>query len=61
MFLPIQRAYYSLSAKWSETPEIFVWTAPPPSYSLDTTSPVAALTRGGPPRKIVPFPFTIIF
>ena len=26
----------------------------------ETSSPVAALTRGGPPRKIVPVPLTII-
>lgn len=46
IFLPMKRASYSVSAKWSETPEILVCTAPPPSYSLVTTSPVAALTSG---------------
>ena len=30
-----------------------------PRSSADTISPVAALTNGGPPKKIVPFPFTI--
>jgi len=34
---------------------------PPPRASLVTTYPVAALTKGGPPRKIVPLPLTIIF
>ena len=32
--------------------------APPRSSAL-TSSPVAALTRGGPPRKIVPVPRTM--
>ena len=36
-----------------------VCTSAPPSSSAVTSSPVAAFTRGGPPRKIVPRPFTI--
>src|SRR5438093_341377 len=32
-----------------------VWTSPPPSSSAVTSSPVAARTRGGPPRKMVPW------
>ena len=30
-----------------------------PKSSAETTSPVAAFTRGGPPRKMVPVPLTI--
>src|SRR2546429_203396 len=37
-----------------------VWTSAPPSSSAVTSSPVAAFTSGGPPRKIVPLPFTMI-
>ena len=35
-------------------------TSAPPSSSAVTSSPVAAFTSGGPPRKIVPVPRTII-
>jgi hypothetical protein len=41
------------------TPETFVWRSPPPRSSALTSSPVAAFTSGGPPRKIVPIPRTI--
>ena len=41
------------------TPEIAVWTSPPPRSSALTSSPVAAFTSGGPPRKIVPVPRTM--
>jgi len=36
-----------------------VCTSAPPSSSAVTSSPVAAFTNGGPPRKIVPVPLTI--
>ena len=36
-----------------------MWTSAPPSSSAVTSSPVAAFTSGGPPRKIVPVPRTI--
>ena len=36
-----------------------MWTSAPPSSSAETSSPVAAFTSGGPPRKIVPVPRTI--
>src|SRR5258705_343314 len=36
-----------------------VCTSAPPSSSAVTSSPVAAFTSGGPPRKMVPRPFTI--
>ena len=36
-----------------------VCTSAPPSSSAVTSSPVAAFTSGGPPRKIVPVPLTI--
>ena len=49
----------SSSAKWSATPLILVWTSAPPSSSAVTSSPVAAFTSGGPPRKIVPVFLTI--
>ncbi|KAG1381139.1 hypothetical protein G6F60_015174 [Rhizopus arrhizus] len=49
----------SLSAMWSATPEMRVCTSAPPSSSAVTTSPVAAFTSGGPPRKIVPCSRTI--
>jgi hypothetical protein len=55
----IDRAWASSSARWSVTPETRLCSSPPPSSSAVTTSPVAALTRGGPPRKIVPWPRTI--
>ena len=32
-----------------------LWSLPPPRSSAETSSPVAALTRGGPARKIVPW------
>jgi hypothetical protein len=47
----IASACASFSAKWSATPEIDVCTSAPPSASASTTSPVAAFTSGGPPRK----------
>mmetsp|Transcript_31149 Transcript_31149/g.103068 ORF Transcript_31149/g.103068 Transcript_31149/m.103068 type:complete len:250 (-) Transcript_31149:519-1268(-) len=49
----------SSSAKWSVTPEVLQCTSAPPSSSAVTSSPVAALTSGGPPRKMVPLPRTI--
>ncbi len=56
----ICRAWRSSSAKWSATPEIDVCTSAPPKASASTTSPVAAFTSGGPPRKIVPCSLTMI-
>ena len=41
------------------TPETSVCIRPPPSSSALTSSPVAAFTSGGPPRKIVPWSRTI--
>ena len=35
-------------------------TSAPPNSSAVTSSPVAALTKGGPAKKIVPLPLTII-
>ena len=35
--------------------------SPPPRSSAVTTSPVAAFTSGGPPRKIVPWSRTMMF
>ena len=55
------RACASSSARWSDTPDSRVCTSPPPNSSAVTSSPVAALTSGGPPRKIVPCSFTITF
>mmetsp|Transcript_22770 Transcript_22770/g.73268 ORF Transcript_22770/g.73268 Transcript_22770/m.73268 type:complete len:234 (-) Transcript_22770:667-1368(-) len=49
----------SSSAKWSVTPLMRQCTSAPPRSSALTTSPVAALTSGGPPRKMVPFPLTM--
>ena len=40
--------------------QIRVCTSAPPSSSALTSSPVAALTKGGPPRKIVPCSLTMI-
>lgn len=59
ILLIICKASNSLLAKWSATPDYDVCTVAPPSYSAVTTSPVAAFTNGGPPKKIVPFPLTI--
>ena len=56
---PSAIACSSSRARWSATPEIAVWTSPPPRSSALTSSPVAAFTSGGPPRKIVPVPLTI--
>lgn len=56
MFLTICNASNSLFAKWSTTPDFDEWTVAPPNLSAETISPVAALTNGGPPKKIVPFP-----
>ncbi len=53
---PSASACSSSSASWSATPERRVWTSAPPSSSGVTSSPVAAFTSGGPPRKIVPGP-----
>ena len=53
-------ACVSFSARWSATPESRVCTSPPPRSSAVTTSPVAAFTSGGPPRKIVPWFLTMI-
>src|SRR6478609_1110089 len=39
----------------SVTPEVFECRSPPPRSSAVTTSPVAAFTSGGPPKKIVPW------
>ena len=36
-----------------------MWTSAPPRSSAVTSSPVAAFTSGGPPRKIVPVPRTM--
>jgi hypothetical protein len=55
----ISRACASSFARWSTTPDLRAWTSPPPRSSAVTTSPVAAFTRGGPPRKIVPWSFTM--
>ena len=41
------------------TPDVREWRSPPPSSSAVTISPVAAFTSGGPPRKIVPWPWTM--
>jgi hypothetical protein len=55
----ICNAWSSSSARWSTTPDVRAWTSPPPRSSALTSSPVAAFTSGGPPRKIVPWPLTI--
>ena len=52
-------AWRSSLARWSTTPDCLACTSPPPRSSALTTSPVAALTSGGPPRKIVPVPRTM--
>jgi hypothetical protein len=49
----------SFSARWSATPLVRACSSPPPSSSGVTISPMAAFTRGGPPRKIVPCPRTM--
>ena len=49
----------SSRAKWSATPLSTVCTSAPPSSSALTSSPVAAFTSGGPPRKMVPVPRTM--
>ena len=41
-------------------PDCAVCTSAPPSSSAVTSSPVAALTRGGPARKMVPLPLTMM-
>ena len=41
------------------TPDTRECRSPPPRSSAETTSPVAAFTSGGPPRKIVPWSRTI--
>ena len=55
----ISRACSSFSARWSVTPEVRVCSSPPPSSSGVTSSPMAAFTSGGPPRKMVPWLRTI--
>jgi hypothetical protein len=50
----------SFSRIVSATPDCGVCTSAPPSSSALTTSPVAAFTSGGPPRKIVPWLRTMI-
>jgi hypothetical protein len=47
-------------ARWSATPDRRVCTSPPPRSSALTTSPVAAFTSGGPPRKMVPWFLTMM-
>ena len=54
MVRTMSRACASSSARWSTTPDLRACTSPPPRSSALTISPVAAFTRGGPPRKIVP-------
>ena len=44
----------SFSATWSTTPERRPCVSAPPRSSAEITSPVAALTHGGPARQIVP-------
>ena len=56
----IASAWWSLSAKWSATPDTRVCTSAPPRSSALTISPVAAFTSGGPARKIVPCSLTMI-
>mmetsp|Transcript_17240 Transcript_17240/g.49838 ORF Transcript_17240/g.49838 Transcript_17240/m.49838 type:complete len:219 (+) Transcript_17240:700-1356(+) len=48
-------------AKWSATPDFEVCTSAPPRSSAETSSPVDAFTSGGPPKKMVPLPFTMMF
>ena len=48
-------AWASFSARWSATPLTRLCSSPPPSSSAVTTSPVAARTKGGPARKMVPW------
>ena len=55
MLRTMASAWASSSARWSTTPEVRACTSPPPRSSAVTTSPVAAFTSGGPPRKIVPW------
>jgi hypothetical protein len=50
----------SFCARWSATPDRRVCTSPPPRSSALTTSPVAAFTSGGPPRKMVPWFLTMM-
>ena len=53
-------AWASFIARWSATPDRRVCTSPPPRSSAVTTSPVAAFTSGGPPRKMVPWFLTMM-
>ena len=53
-------AWLSSCARWSATPLRRVCTSPPPRSSALTTSPVAAFTSGGPPRKMVPCSLTMM-
>src|SRR6185312_4880225 len=50
----------SFCARWSATPDSRVCTSPPPRSSAETISPIAAFTSGGPPRKMVPWSFTMM-
>ena len=59
MLRTMASACASSSARWSTTPDFRAWTSPPPRSSAVTTSPVAAFTSGGPPRKIVPCSLTM--
>ena len=43
----------------TDLPDVVQCSSAPPSSSAVTTAPVAARTRGGPPKKIVPLPLTI--
>ena len=53
-------AWSSSAAMWSATPDLRACTSAPPRSSAETTSPVAAFTSGGPPRKMVPCPLTMM-
>mmetsp|Transcript_19135 Transcript_19135/g.55563 ORF Transcript_19135/g.55563 Transcript_19135/m.55563 type:complete len:208 (+) Transcript_19135:695-1318(+) len=55
----LTRPSASVSARWSTTPETVVCMMPPPSSCSSASSPVAAFTRGGPPRYTVPLFLTI--
>ena len=48
MFRATAQGVVVVLAQWSETPEMRQWTSAPPSSSSVTSSPVAALTSGGP-------------
>lgn len=50
-----QRSVYQTAALQT-SPLVVQCSSAPPSSSALTSSPVAALTKGGPPRKMVPLP-----